>query len=139
MTLLITLIVFFWGIWGFVEKLALFYGSPWQTLFSFLVWTAALFLPFTVIMLFKKQGRAGFKINHWVWIWIFLAVSTDLLAVLALRYAFLAGSTGIVMAVTAIYPIITAILSVMFLKEKISKWQYLGIGIVCLGLFLLSI
>jgi len=139
MAFLIILIVFFWGIWGFVEKFALFYGSPWQTMFAFLVCTAVLFLPFTVIMLLKKQGRVGFKINHWVWIWIFLAVFTDLLAVLALRFAFLNGATGIVIAVTAIYPIITAILSVMFLNEKISKWQYFGIGIVCLGLFLLSV
>ncbi len=139
MTFLMVLMVLFWGIWGFAEKLALFYGSPWQTLFAFLIWTAIIFLPFTIAMLWKKQGRSGFKINSRVWFWIFLAVLTDLIAVLALRYALLKNPTGIVIAVTAIYPIITVILSVFFLKERISKWQYFGIGIVCLGLFLLSI
>lgn len=139
MALLIILIIFFWGAWGLIEKIALFSGSPWQTLFAFLVWTAVLFLPFTVVMLWKKQGRKGFKISRWVWFWIFLAVSTNLIAVLILRYALLKNPAGIVIAVTAVYPIITVMLSVVFLNEKISKWQYFGIGIVCLGLFLLTI
>ncbi len=139
MAFLIVLIILLWGAWGLVEKVALFFGSPWQTLFAFLAWTALLFLPFAIIVLFKKQGRDGFKINRLVWFWIFVAVFTDLIALLALRYAFLKSPTGIVIAVTATYPIITAILSVIFLKEKISKWQYAGIGIICIGLVLLSI
>lgn len=139
MAFLITLIIIFWGIWGFAEKIALLNGLPLQTLFAFLVWTAILFLPFTIIMLWKKQGKTGFKISKGVWLWIFFAVITDLAAVFALRYALLESSTGIVIATTAIYPIITAILSVIFLKEKLSKWQYAGILTVCVGLFLLSI
>jgi len=135
----IILIIFFWGAWSLIEKIVLSSGSPWQTLFAFLVWTAALFLPFTVVMLWKKQGRNGFKISRLVWFWIFLAVFSDLVAILALRYALLKNPAGIVIAVTAIYPLITAMLSVIFLKEKVSHWQYAGIGIVCLGLFLLSI
>ncbi len=139
MAILIILIIVFWGIWGFAEKVALLSGSPWQTLFAFLFWTAVFFLPFTVIMLWKKQGRGGFKILPPIWIWIFVAVLSDLVAVLALRYALLKGPTGVVIAVTAVYPIITVALSVFFLKEKISKWQYIGILIVCSGLFLLSL
>jgi len=139
MAVLIISIIIFWGVWGFFEKLALLSGSPWQTLFAFLFWTAVLFLPFTILMLWKKQGRAGFKIVPSVWAWIFIAVLSDLVAVLALRYALLSGPTGIVIAVTAIYPIVTALLSVIFLKEKISRWQYLGIIIICVGLFLLSV
>jgi transporter family protein len=139
MWVLVILIVLFWGVWGFVEKLALLSGTPWQTLFTFLFWTALLFLPFTLTMLYKKQGWKGFKISRWVWFWIFFAVITDLLAVLAMRYALLRGPTGIIIAVTAIYPLVTVILSRIFLKEKMSDWQYAGVGIVCLGLFLLSL
>jgi transporter family protein len=139
MAILIILIIIFWGIWGFFEKLALLSGSPWQTLFAFLFWTAILFLPFTIFMLWKKQGKEGFKIVSPVWMWIFIAVLSDLVAVLALRYSLLSGPTGIVIAVTAVYPIVTAALSIIFLKEKISKWQYVGILIVCVGLFFLSI
>jgi len=139
MWFLVILIVLFWGIWGFVEKLALFNGTPWQTLFAFLFWTALFFLPFTIIMLYRKQGWNGFKISRKVWFWIFFAVITDLLAVLAFRYALLKGPTGIIIAVTAVYPLVTVLLSRIFLKEKISKLQYTGVGIVCLGLFLLSL
>ncbi len=139
MWVLIALIIIFWGAVGFVEKLALLSGAPWQTLFAFLFWTALLFSPFAIIMLYKKQGWNGFKISRRVWFWIFFAVITDLLAVSAFRYALLKGPTGIVVAVTAIYPLITVFLSRIFLKEKISKWQYTGVMILCLGLFLLSL
>ncbi len=139
MTFSIILVIVFWGVWGLIEKLALSYGSPWQTLFIFLLWTAVLFLPFGVLMLWKNQGRAGFKIKKWVWFWILVAVFSDLVAILALRFALLGGSTGIVMATTAVYPLITVILSVIFLNEKLSRRQYRGIMFVCLGLFLLSL
>jgi transporter family protein len=139
MRLFVALIIIFWGCWNLFEKIALFYGTPWQTIFAFLIWTALLFLPFTIVALFKKQGKNGFKISKLVWFWIFLAVFTDLVALLAFRYSLLMGSTGIVVAATSVYPIVTIILSAIFLKEKISKWQYLGVGIVCLGLFLLSL
>lgn len=139
MTFLAILIIFFWGVWGLFEKLALMSGSPLQTLFAFLCWTTALFLPFAIFMLWKKQGKTGFKIPLKIWIWIFIAVLSDLVAVFALRFALLKSPAGIVLAVTAIYPIVTAILSVLVLREKISKWQYVGIFIICIGLFLLSL
>lgn len=139
MTASIVLIIIFWGIFGLVERLALFYGSPLQTIFAFLAWTALIFLPLTVLILWGKEGKNSFKISKWVWFWTFIAVLSDLLAILALRFALLRSPAGIVIAATAVYPIITIILSAIFLKEKISKWQYGGVGIVCLGLFLLSL
>jgi len=69
----------------------------------------------------KKQGKAGFKISHQVWFWIGIADLSDLTAVLAIRFALLQEPAGIVAAVISSYPIITALLSQKFFKEKITK------------------
>lgn len=44
------------------------------------------------------------------------------------------NSTSIVTAITSTYPLITATLAFIFLKERLAKYQYLGIGLIILGL-----
>jgi drug/metabolite transporter (DMT)-like permease len=125
-----------WGIWGLTEKIALFSGTPYQTIFAFYVWTALLFLPFGLLMVWRKKEL---KISRRVWAWIFLAVMTDMAAMLCLRFALQGTLTGVVLATTASYPVIAAVLSKLFLDERITRTQFLGIILACVGVFIISI
>lgn len=136
---LITAVILMWGIWGLAEKMALFNGNPWQTLFAFLAWSAVVFTPAAAYFLFKFHGKESFHINKWVWIWAFVAVLSNGLAVIAFRYALLRGGAGMVVALTAAYPVITAILSTIFLKESLGWVGYLGIILTCAGVYLISL
>jgi len=136
---LILAVILTWGIWGFAEKMALGHGNPWQTLFAFLVCSAVAFTPIAAYFLYKFNGKTGFQINKWVWIWALVAVASNGLAVIAFRYAMLREGAGLVVALTAAYPIITAILSTVFLKESLGWVGYLGIILTCAGVYLISL
>jgi len=136
---LIAAVILMWGIWGIAEKMALFKGNPWQTLFAFLVCSAVAFTPVAAYFLYRFQGKAGFQINKWVWIWALVAVASNGLAVIAFRYALLREGAGLVVALTAAYPIVTAIISTIFLKESLGWVGYLGIIMTCFGVYLISL
>jgi transporter family protein len=136
---LIAAVIVMWGIWGIAEKMALFKGNPWQTLFAFLSWSALVFTPTVAYFLYKFHGKLGFQINKWVWLWAFIAVASNGLAVIAFRYALLREGAGMVVALTAAYPIMTAILSTIFLKESLGWVGYFGIILTCFGVYLISL
>ena len=136
---LIAAVIVMWGIWGIAEKMALFKGNPWQTLFAFLSWSALVFTPTVAYFLYKFHGKLGFQINKWVWLWAFIAVASNGLAVIAFRYALLREGAGMVVALTASYPIMTAILSTIFLKESLGWVGYFGIILTCFGVYLISL
>ena len=128
-----------WGVWGIAEKMALAHGNPWQTLFAFLTWSAVAFTPAAAYFLYKFNGKTGFQINKLVWVWAFVAVASNGLAVIAFRYALLREGAGLVVALTAAYPIVTAIISTIFLKESLGWVGYLGIILTCAGVYLISL
>jgi len=136
---LIAAVIVMWGIWGIAEKMALFKGNPWQTLFAFLSWSALVFTPTVAYFLYKFHGKLGFQINKWVWLWAFIAVASNGLAVIAFRYALLREGAGMVVALTAAYTIMTAILSTIFLKESLGWVGYFGIILTCFGVYLISL
>ncbi len=119
--------------------MALFHGNPWQTLFAFLTVSALAFMPVAAFFLYKLHGREGFQISKWVWLWALVAVATNGLAVIAFRYALLREGAGMVVALTAAYPIVTAVLSTIFLKESLGWVGYLGIIITIFGVYLISL
>ena len=136
---LIAAVIVMWGIWGIAEKMALFKGNPWQTLFAFLSWSALVFTPTVAYFLYKFHGKLGFQINKWVWLWAFIAVASNGLAVIAFRYALLREGAGMVVELTAAYQIMTAILSTIFLKESLGWVGYFGIILTCFGVYLISL
>ncbi len=52
--------------------------------------------------------------------------------------AFDYGPASLIVSLSAIYPALTVIIALIFLKEKITKKQIAGIGVICSGLLLVS-
>lgn len=136
--LLMAIVIIGWGIWGFAEKKALQHGTPWQTLFASLVLETAFFLPVITLIFYFLAGPQGFFIESSVWLWMLVAVFTNGVAIILIRFALQRGGAGIIIALTATYPIVTMILAFIFLKEYLSPMQIVGIGITTLGVVFLN-
>ena len=132
-------IAFLWGATTFFDKLGLFFGTPEQTLFAFYVWSVLMLLPFSVVMLWKKMGWAGFKIQAHTWKWVAVAVISDLIALLSIRFGLFSAPAGVVIALVSVYPVPVALISSKFLKERITRTQWIGIALACFGVILLSV
>jgi transporter family protein len=135
---LITIVIICWGVWGFAEKMALKHGTPWQTLFASLVFKTVFSLPVIFFIFYLISGSQGFIINSSVWLSMLGAVLVNGVAIILIRFALQKGGAGIIIALTAIYPVVTTILAFIFLGEYLSLYQIAGVAITTLGVIFLN-
>ena len=122
-----------WGIWGFLGKMGSRDLTPKQLL-TYSVLGFSLALPFLLWwagreLLQVASGRA-----------LSIAVLTGLVSAGASLCYYLAISKGDVsriVAMTSVYPVITCVLSVIFLGEHLSWSEGLGIALCLAGVLLL--
>ena len=126
--------VLFWGVWGFESKLLMDRTSPYtgQVLF-----TAGLVVPVIFVLMSPKRfaGRRrkfGF----------FLAFLTGLLGGLGNVGFFVAlakGSASVIVPLTSLSPLVTVLVGVLVLKEKMRRVQYIGLALALVSIYLLSL
>ncbi|OGY29889.1 MAG: hypothetical protein A3F35_00420 [Candidatus Woykebacteria bacterium RIFCSPHIGHO2_12_FULL_45_10] len=128
-------IIFFWGLWGLFGKIAAnklgLQSAIWGTfftfpiiMFGFMLATKQLFpinFDRTGILFSLAGGLAG-------------AIGTVIFIPLLKE-----GQASILIPITAIYPVVTAILAVAFLNEKLALVQVGGVILAMAGVFLVSL
>ena len=130
---LITLIL--WGIWGVALKIASRQLSNWKDLY--VASNSAVTLVLVVIFL-TSLGNINFSLRSFSWGFLagLLGTLGYIFMVLSLEVG---GKASIVIALTSIYPAITALLSTYFLKERLTLVQWIGIFMAVLAIVLLSL
>ena len=121
-----------WGLWGFFLKLA-YEGSTWLEVY-FLSAVASFTLALTVFLL--GNGKVSVSKST------VLALLAGLFGgggYILFMKALETGKASIVIPLTALYPAITAILALLFLGEKLSTTQVVGIALAVIATILLSI
>ena len=121
-----------WGFWGFFPKLATNYISPksvlvYEVIGAIIVGVAVLFL-----VNFKPEVNAK---------GITFAILTGIagtLGALFFIFAVSRGETSVVVTTTALYPLITIILTFLILKEPITIKQGVGMIFAFAAMMLLS-
>ena len=120
------------GIWGFFPKLAVSYINPqsaviYQVLGGFLVGIAGL-----VMVKFRPETHP---------MGIIYALLTGITGVLGTLFYYAAASKGqisIVVSLTALYPLITIILAIVFLHETLMPKQIVGLCFAIAAIILLA-
>jgi uncharacterized membrane protein len=79
-----------------------------------------------------------FRIGPGLWV-AFLAGAADLLGVVSFAAGSERGFVSIVLAASAVFPLIAVVLSIAVFKERIVANQVLGIALVIGGLLLLGL
>ena len=130
---LITLIL--WGIWGVALKVASRHLSNWKDLY--IASNSAVTIVLIMILL-TNLGNVNFSLRSFSWGFLagLLGTLGYIFMVLSLEVG---GKASIVIALTSIYPAITALLSTYFLKEKLTLIQWIGIFMAVLAIILLSL
>ena len=122
-----------WGFWGFFMKLASKYFN-WHQVFvvTIIVTLAASLLIFVLLKPFINVRSAGFG-------YALLGGVAGVLALFAFYSAMGVGKAIIVVPLTALYPVITIILSYLILHEEISLIKGVGIMLASVAILLVSI
>jgi bacterial/archaeal transporter family protein len=121
-----------WGLWGVCSKIAATYAKPRQALLFQTVGIVAFALLVFALEKFKIEwNAAGFG---WAALGGFLAFVGFLTFFAALDQ----GKASTVVTLSALYPLVTILMSIAFLHEKLSMRQGIGIVAALIASVLLS-
>lgn len=127
------LCVFLWGLWGFFSKLATNYISPVSVFFYGMLGAAATGIAGLLLIGYKPETQAS---------GISYALLSSLMGTVGAFFYYFALSkykASVVITLTALYPVVTIVLSFLILKEGINFKQGLGILFALLAVLFFSL
>jgi transporter family protein len=121
-----------WGLWGVFSKLASNYSRPRQTLLFQAVGVVVFALTVLAMERFQIQrSPVGFA-------WSFAAGFINFAGFLAFFAAIEKGKVSTIIALSSLYPVVTILLSILLLHEKITRREGLGIALALAAGWLLA-
>lgn len=127
-----------WGMWGLVSKIA---STGIDVYVNQLLYTVGLvplmvFVAWTVSKRSQGDKRDGRRKGVF---WAFLTGILGGLGNLAFFQALVKGGNASVVApVTALFPMVTVLLALIFLKERLGRVQWAGLALAFIAIYLLS-
>jgi transporter family protein len=121
-----------WGLWGVFSKLASNYSKPRQAL---LFQTVGI-LAFAVIVLMMEKFRFEWSVGGFSW--AALGGFFAFIGFLTFFAALEEGKASTVVTLSALYPLVTILVSIAFLHEKLSGRQGVGIALALIASVLLA-
>jgi len=121
-----------WGLWGVFSKLASNYSKPRQALLFQTVGVLA----FTIIVLVIEKFR--FEWSALGFTWAALGGFFAFVGFLTFFAALEEGKASTVVTLSALYPLVTILISIAFLHEKLNARQGIGIALALIASVLLA-
>jgi len=128
------LCVIFWGAWAILEKMGSQEISPEAVQFLFAFGGLPVALGLLLAQRFKLQ-RKPIGVFYALAVGVFAGVGN---AALAAAYR-ANGSTSVITAVTAMYPMMTVILARFVLRERLTRVHIIGLGFAAVALVTFSL
>lgn len=122
----------FYGFWAFFPKMASLTINPK----SFLFYNVSGSVVVNFVIFFVMKSKLQFEIKGFVF--SLLTGVFGILGTLLFAYALGKGKASVVIIVTALYPIVSIILAMVFLKEVISIRQFIGMALGMVAVVLIS-
>ncbi len=121
-----------WGVWGLFQKLATNQMPPRN------VYLFSSFGAFTVVLIMASISRFPHQVNFEGTFFAVLAGVCSSLGGLLFLQAMSRGEAAVVITFTALYPVVSVILSFILLHETITMKQGIGIVLALLSMVLLT-
>jgi transporter family protein len=131
------LTIVLWGTWGLVSKIA---SAGVDAYMNQLLYTGGLapLMLFVAVTVHREKGEKAINRGTGVF-WAFLTGILGGVGNIAFFQALVKGGKASVVApVTALFPMVTVLLALMFLKEKLGRTQWLGLALAFAAIYMLS-
>ncbi len=122
----------FYGFWAFFPKMASLTINPKSFLFYNVIGSVVV----NFVIFFVMKSKLQFEMKGFVF--SILTGVFGILGTLLFAYALGKGKASVVIIVTALYPIVSIILAMVFLKEVISIRQFIGMALGMVAVVLIS-
>ncbi len=135
-TMLIVFTVLLWGVAPIIDKIALTNSDAWVAVII-RSWVIAIFA--TILMFIMGKTKAVFATDtKTVLLFSTSALMMGFLAMITFYLALKTQPASKIIPLTSIYPLVTALIAVAFLKESVSLERLLGVGLVVTGIWLVK-
>ncbi len=124
----------FWGVWGAITELSTNAGIPGS--YIYVIWAFTMIVPAIVALKIIDWKLDRDPKSIWNGILIGLLGAGGQLALFT--GAIVNGPAYLIFPIISLSPVVTIILSVLFLKEKTSKWGWIGIALALIAVPFLS-
>ena len=122
----------FWGLYGFFPKLTTKYINP----SSAILYGSLVGLPIAIFIFIVLRGQIESDPRG-----IALAVITGIVGIIG-AFGFIVAATrgpvSLVVAFTALYPMVTILLATLFLGEVLEPRQWAGVGLALVAMLLIA-
>ncbi len=127
-----------WGTWGLVSKIA---SAGVDAYVNQLLYTAGI-LPLLVFVGWKVHRESALDRPSARRAGVFWAFLTGILGGVGNIAFFQAlvkgGNASVVAPLTALFPMVTVVLALLFLKERLGRTQWIGLALAFVAIYLLS-
>ena len=130
--------IMLWGVWGLVSKVA---STGVDAYINQLLYTAGLAPLMVFVAWAVHRHRSGEPRTHRLrgTSWAFLTGILGGLGNIAFFQALVkGGAASIVAPVTALFPMVTVLLAMVFLRERLGRVQWVGLALAFAAIYLLS-
>ncbi len=128
-----------WGLWSLTSKMAVDRVGP-GNLFGFYVMSSltapVLYYWFRRI---KPGTQASLRPTKTAWTLGAMALAVNVVGALTYTFALEGGSASLVVPISSAYPLVTVLLAVGLLNEKIGRLQATALAVVVLGLVMIGL
>ncbi len=124
--------LFLWGVWGFFQKLATQHMNP-KNVYVFAIAGSLIVVCFVLFSVNFKLETDSKGVLFAV-----LAGLSGSLGGLFFLYSISKGKTSVVITMSALYPVVTIMLSFVILKEAVTLKQGIGIVLALIAMALFS-
>ena len=124
-----------WGLWGFTGKYALKFISPVSLLMWEAIGSVVFYLVISIILFLNYKfdtNTAGITAS-------ILTAFFGVVGIIIFFFTLSKTKASILVPLTALYPVITIIFSFIFLQEKVTLVQGIGIVLAIIASVLLSL
>lgn len=126
------LCIFWWGLFGFLSKLGSENLPPGQVQILFTFGTLPVVIPAWAGSGIRSGDRLGLTFG--ILTGVFAGIAN-----LAVFAALERGKASLVQPISTLYPLVTVVLAVIVLKEKMNRLQVLGVILAVLAIWILSL
>ncbi len=126
-----------WGVWSLTSKIAVDRVTA-GNVFGFYV-ISSLTAPMLYVFFRKGSIDSSAKPIRMAWAMGAVALAVNVSGTYAYTYALQEGTASLVVPISSAYPIVTVVLALAFLRERISRLHVSSLAIVVLGLVLIGV
>lgn len=128
-----------WGVWSLTIKVAIDRVTA-DNIFGFYV-ISSLTAPliYSYIRRVRPMGTSTEKATRLAWWMGAAALAVNVLGAFAYSYALEEGTASLVVPVSSAYPLVTIVLAVAVLREKVNRFHFPALAGVVMGLVLIAL